>query len=79
MSQVTQGISYSPLVWCPYCQVLTDGSHADDCPAMQDRALGGINVYVGRNGWVCPKCDRVYSPSVSECWECNRNRNWGMR
>jgi hypothetical protein len=23
-------------------------------------------------GWICPKCDRVYAPHVSQCWECNR-------
>ena len=22
-------------------------------------------------GWTCPKCGRVYSPSVEECWRCN--------
>ena len=22
-------------------------------------------------GWVCPKCNRVYSPTISECWPCN--------
>lgn len=27
-----------------------------------------------RKGWVCPVCGRVYAPSVSECTECNKNR-----
>lgn len=22
-------------------------------------------------GWICPKCSRVYSPSVFECSKCN--------
>lgn len=25
----------------------------------------------GRQGWVCPKCGHVYSPSTPECWTCN--------
>lgn len=24
-------------------------------------------------GWICPKCGRVYAPSVSVCEECNRS------
>lgn len=22
-------------------------------------------------GWVCPKCSRVYGPASLECWSCN--------
>lgn len=22
-------------------------------------------------GWCCPRCNRVYAPSVFECWSCN--------
>jgi hypothetical protein len=29
--------------------------------------------YTAPNGWVCPKCNRVYSPSTSECWSCNND------
>lgn len=24
-----------------------------------------------QTGWKCPQCNRVYSPSTSECWSCN--------
>jgi len=24
------------------------------------------------NGWVCPKCGKVYAPDVKECAECNQ-------
>lgn len=26
-----------------------------------------------RKGWVCPKCDRVYSPDVQECQPCSQS------
>ena len=25
------------------------------------------------NGWICPKCQRVYSPSTAECATCNQS------
>lgn len=30
-------------------------------------------------GWICPKCQRVYAPSVTECVACNapfQVQNW---
>lgn len=24
-------------------------------------------------GWECPKCGRVYAPTVTECFTCNAN------
>ena len=23
-------------------------------------------------GWICPKCEKVYSPNIKECWRCNK-------
>lgn len=27
-----------------------------------------------RKGWVCPVCGKVYSPSVTECLDCTRDK-----
>ena len=32
-------------------------------------------------GWICPKCQRVYAPSVTECVACNAHvqvQNWPL-
>ena len=26
----------------------------------------------GQQGWVCPKCGRVYAPSTPMCWYCGQ-------
>ena len=26
---------------------------------------------MSNKGWICPKCDKVYSPDVKECKDCN--------
>lgn len=31
--------------------------------------------YCTNSGWICPKCDKVYSPHVKECSHCNKTDN----
>ena len=33
--------------------------------------MDNYSASVGRRGWVCPKCGRVYAPDVQECFACN--------
>lgn len=34
------------------------------------------NIYKsGKEGWICPKCGRVFAPWISECPYCSK-RNW---
>ena len=28
---------------------------------------------MGPQGWICPKCGKVFSPNTSECIYCNNN------
>ncbi len=36
--------------------------------------MGAVWVPTDR-GWVCPKCERVYSPKVIQCRACNGDRS----
>jgi len=27
-------------------------------------------------GWECPKCNRVYAPHITECWNCNSQQSY---
>lgn len=27
------------------------------------------------NGWICPKCGKVYAPFIAACLECNEKAN----
>lgn len=32
------------------------------------------NYHFGQAGWVCPKCHKIWSSQVLECYSCNNNR-----
>lgn len=34
-----------------------------------------LNKYpVSQYGWICPKCNNIYSPFVEQCYECNKKQ-----
>lgn len=41
------------------------------------RTFPGVPVWPAQ-GWVCPRCTRVYGPSTLECWSCNSLINNGI-
>lgn len=38
----------------------------------------GKNLWRSDTGWICPKCNRVFSPETSECAPCNLSVNRPM-
>lgn len=44
-----------------------------ECPVAQMFEIGDSTISWDRNnGWICPRCGRVYSPSMVECLNCNK-------
>lgn len=46
------------------------------CHVLKENSCG-VQVHLGiRQGWVCPKCGRVFSPDIIECPYCRPNSYW---
>lgn len=50
-------------------QLICDG-HCDEYVLFPTHVQ--LYPYQENRGWICPRCGRVYSPSTTECWECNK-------
>ena len=55
---------------CSYCGKFVWGGEFHLCPFYPKTNWGSGQP--DDKGWECPKCGSVYSPTVHECWRCNR-------
>lgn len=60
-----------------YCPIW---GHMDGCPlgssgdityTQHTISIPYFQTFDDNKGWICPKCDRAYSPSTPECYKCN--------
>lgn len=42
-------------------------------PKTESSAVNSYNGMFGQQGWICPKCGRVYSPFTQMCLYCKPN------
>lgn len=49
-------------------------SEEDALKAIQMVRNEKVNNTVGMQGWICPKCGRVYSPTTSMCSYCSNDK-----
>ena len=44
----------------------------DKCKEPKDESfLHGRSTYSAKEGWRCPRCERIYAPFMPECAHCN--------
>ena len=54
-------------------QISTGGP--EDMPKSTITWTRSDDSFFARQGWICPKCGRVYSPSTEMCLYCGGNTN----
>ena len=56
--------------YCPFCHPNTGGQHEEWCPnsrLAQPLVDNGTYAASALQGWVCPRCGRVWAPWVQAC------------
>lgn len=53
---------------CLYCN--TTGGQAS-CPDHGPKVPEPIFRYPIAEGWVCPRCHRIWNPAITGCLDCN--------
>lgn len=54
-------------------QISTGGQ--EDMPKSTTTWARGGDSFFARQGWICPKCGRVYSPTTEMCLYCSNETN----
>lgn len=52
---------------------MSNGKHAYDSGISPDTKYYN-DYHFAQAGWVCPKCHKIWSPQVLECYSCNNCR-----
>ena len=61
---------------CQFCGVdMSMESHKVDCPDIENVSSEFVNNQMFTIGWICPRCDRIFSPIRFECDICNKKIN----
>ena len=47
-------------------------------PKTESSAVNTYNGMFGQQGWICPKCGRVYSPFTQMCLYCKPNTVYNL-
>lgn len=51
---------------------ICEGSVGRGCPSCRMHQVQATYTLTFKMGWLCPKCQSIYGPSVQECWRCNK-------